>query len=65
MGLDQERNPISIKLQKEELICGYNSGTFKPNEQKYIIFEKELLAIKFGNKKFSYLLSSRKFYCMY
>ena len=61
MGLDQEKNSIPIKLQKEELICGYNSGTFKPNEQKYIIFEKELLAIKLAIKSFHIYLAPENF----
>lgn len=52
---------IPKKLQKEELVCGYNSGKFKPNEIKYIIFEKELLAIKLALKRFHIYLAPENF----
>ena len=45
----------------DELICGYNSEKFKPNELNYIIFEKELLAIKNGIKRFQIYLAPIKF----
>ena len=34
---------------------------FKPNEQKYIIFEKELLAIKLAIKRFHIYLAPENF----
>ena len=49
-------------LDKEKpLICGYTSGTWKPNEKNYHINEKELLAVKFGIKRFHYHLLPVKF----
>ena len=55
------KQPIPKKLQKEELICGYNSGKFKPNEIKYIIFKKELLVIKLTLKRFHIYLAPENF----
>ena len=60
-GIRLRKNLIPIKLQKEELICRYNPGTFKPNEQKYIIFEKELLIIKLAIKSFHIYLALENF----
>lgn len=40
-----KEDPISKKIQKEELICKYNSEKFKPNEAKCVTC-KELLEIK-------------------
>lgn len=42
--------------KEKSLICGYASGTWKPNEEKYHINEKEMLAVKYGIKKFHYHL---------
>ena len=61
MVFEQEKNHISKNLQRQELICDYNSSKFKPNEIKYIIFEKELLAIKLAIKKFHIFLAPEDF----
>lgn len=43
------------------MICAYNFGTFKPNQLKYIIFEKELLAIKLSLERFKIYLAPEDF----
>ena len=50
-----------LKNPKAEELCGYNSGKFKPAEINYIIYEKELLAIINGLKRFKIYLASDKF----
>lgn len=41
-----------VIILKFYITCQKTSRKFKPNEQNYIIFEKELLAIKLGINSF-------------
>lgn len=58
---------VLIAYEKDDIdkenthICGYAGGTWKPNESNYHINEKELLAVKYGIKKFHYHLLPVKF----
>ena len=49
------------KINNEELICGYSLGKIKSNEINYVIFEKELLAIKKAIKTLLIYLASENF----
>jgi len=60
-GIRMRRKNIPQKILKHEKICGYNSGKFKPNEVKWIIFEKELYTIRLALAKFQIYLAPEFF----